>query len=141
MIESLAWMEGHWEGVDIRGQAEEIWMAPKDGSIVGSFRWVIEDGPHVLEFIVIEQSDEGVTLRFKHFNKDYSTWEDAPNMYRLKTIEHGRAVFQRISENDRVPEHLIYEQPDPDTLTFRGETPSKPDADPLVLHFRRVTVD
>jgi len=134
-LAGIAWMEGHWVMEDERGRAEEIWMAPLDGSMVGSFRWALSDGPHVLEFLVIEELADGVFFRFKHFDKAYRPWEkDAPNTYRLTEATADRAVFVSTNWNGRVPQRMIYTHPAPGRLTFRGESPDV-EGEPLVLEF------
>lgn len=135
-ITELGWMEGHWVTDSSGGLTEEIWMAPTGGSMVGSFRWVVPEQMHVLEFLVIEESADGVFLRFKHFDPDYSTWEeDAANTYRLEDVEPGRAVFVNVDWNGRVPQRMIYTRLDSNRLLFRGESPDS-DVDPVELWFR-----
>lgn len=136
-LADVAWMEGHWVREDDQGRAEELWTAPVDGTMVGSFRWVMADGPHVLEFLVMEERDDGVVLRFKHFRPDYVPWErDEPNTYRLTEVRGERAVFENVAWNGRVPQRLIYSRSGKDRLGFRGESPGT-DAEPLVLSFTR----
>lgn len=131
-LESLAWLSGHWVSED--GTAEEVWLAPRDGSMAGSFRWVFPDGDQVLEYLVIEETPEAVWFRFKHFGTDYEPWEkDAPNTYRLEGTADGSATFVRTSTNDRAPLRIVYSRQG-DRLTFRGEGDAG--EDPLVLSFK-----
>lgn len=137
-LSDIAWMEGHWVMETGAGRAEEIWMAPANGSMVGSFRWFIPDQMHVLEFLVIQETGNGVTFRFKHFDKDYRAWEeDAPNSYRLDAVEGQRAEFVNLDWNGKVPQRIIYMIPEPDRLLFRGESPDAEDSEPLLLEFTR----
>jgi hypothetical protein len=137
-LADVAWMEGHWVMESGAGRAEEIWMAPADGSMVGSFRWFNPGKMHVLEFLVIEETDAGVAFRFKHFDKDYRAWEtDAPNSYRLAGVEDRKAEFVNLNWNGKVPQRITYTSPSPDRLRFRGESPDAEDAEPLVLEFVR----
>lgn len=137
-LAALAFMEGHWVMETADGRAEEIWTSPFDGSIVGLFRWTIPGQMHVLEFLIIEQTESGVIFRFKHFDKNYRAWEvDQPNTYRLAEVEGNRAVFENVDWNGRVPQRMIYTSPAPDRLVFRGESPDAEDDEPLVLEFAR----
>lgn len=95
-LADLAWMTGHWVMEDGDGRAEEIWTAPLDGSMVASFRWAVPGRMHVLEFLVIEERDNGVYFRFKHFNRDYGAWEATPNTYRLVRVEQRTATFENV---------------------------------------------
>lgn len=135
-LADLAWMQGHWITRGDDGLAEEIWMAPLDGSMVGSFRWAVPGRMHVLEFLIIEQRNDEVTFRFKHFDRDYRAWEESPNAYRLVRVEGNSARFENVAWNGRVPQVIHYLSLASDRLTFRGESPDA-DGEPLVLEFRR----
>jgi hypothetical protein len=134
-LDQLAFLAGHWIGA--HGEPyEEVWLEPRAGTIAGSFRWVFPGGRQVLEFLVIEETEEGVFLRFKHFGTDYVAWErDEPNTYKLTTVEGASATFERVSDHPNVPKILFYGR-EGDTLTFRGSSHDPAD-DPLVLVFTR----
>jgi hypothetical protein len=133
-LSDLAFMTGHWVAPASDG-AEEVWLAAKDGTKTGSFRWAIPNGPHVLEYIIIQETEKGVVLRFKHMRPDYSSWEDKPNYYELTEAREGRAVFTNRGENRNVPERMIYTRPAANELHFRGE--SSGDDEPVMLKFVR----
>jgi len=135
-LSDLAWLEGHWVMEGDGGRAEEIWMAPLDGSMVGSFRWAVPGQMHVLEFLVIEEKDAQVTFRFKHYHKDHRAWEDAPNTYRLVRVDGQQATFENVAWNRKVPQTIVYSSPAADRLVFRGESRDG-DGEPLVLEFFR----
>lgn len=136
-LADLAWMEGHWVMETEEGLAEEVWMQPTDGTMIGSFRWANPGKAQVLEFMVIQETEDQIVLRFKHFGADYRTWEEnEANTYRLAAAENNRALFLNTAWNGRVPQRFIYSSPDPGHLSFRGESPDT-DAEPLVLEFVR----
>jgi len=135
-LADIAWMEGHWTMERDGGRADEVWMAPLDGSMVGSLRWVVPGQMHVLEFLVIEQQGAEVILRFKHFHRDYRAWEDSPNIYRLVRVEDGTATFEDVDCNGRIPQFLIYSRQSSDQLTFRGDSPDG-QGEPLILEYER----
>jgi hypothetical protein len=136
-LSDLEFMSGHWVAPSSNG-AEEVWLAAKGGTMTGSFRWVVPDGPHVLEYLVIQETEQGVVLRFKHMRPDYSAWEENPNYYELTEARTGRAVFTNRGENKRVPDRMIYTQPAANELHFRGE--SSGDDEPLILKFVRAGI-
>ena len=133
-LAKLAWLAGHWVGAD--GSYEEVWLAPKQGSMAGSFRWVFPDGNQVLEYLVIEESEDGLKFRFKHFNTNFEPWEkDEPNTYRLEKLSDNKVTFVRVVDNEKAPFKLHYSRQG-DVLTFTGEG-DPGDGDPLVLEFLR----
>ena len=133
-LSDLEFMTGHWVAPSSDG-AEEVWLAAKGGTMTGSFRWVIPNGPHVLEYIIIQETEQGVVPRFKHLRPDYSAWEETPNYYELTETQRGRAVFTYRGDNKRVPERMIYTRPAANKLHFRGE--SSGEDEPLILKFIR----
>jgi hypothetical protein len=136
-LEALAFMQGHWISPE-NNDAEEVWLAPHEGTMTGSFRWAIPNGPHVLEYLVIQQTGKEIILRFMHFRPDYTRWEQVPNTYRLGEVSENRAVFVRIGDNDKVPERMIYSASDSSHLSFRGESGEGSDKkEPLILEFVR----
>lgn len=135
-LNRLGWLAGHWISTE-NGRAEEVWLAPRGGSMVGSFRWVFPNGKQVLEYLVIEADGPDVWLRFKHFNVDYVPWEKgAPNTYRLveavSTPPGGRVLFEYQGDSDRVPQTLQYVRSE-DRLVFTGT--GEDDEEPLRLTF------
>ena len=74
-LDDVAFLEGHWRG----GEDfifEETWSAPEGGVMTAMARGVSGGALRVLEYIVVAQEDAGLVMRFKHFNADYSTWEE-----------------------------------------------------------------
>ncbi len=114
----LEWLSGHWFSDD--KAYEEVWIAPKAGSMSGSFRWVFGNGKQILEYLVIEEKNKQIFLRFKHFETDYIPWEkEEPNLYKLESLLDRQVTFTRLSENSKAPLKLIYRR-DQNHLYFTG---------------------
>lgn len=75
-IEDAAWLTGRWVGEGLGGEMEESWSSPAGGQMVGHFRLTREGQPVFYELIFIDVVDGGLRMRLKHFNPDYSSWED-----------------------------------------------------------------
>jgi len=134
-LDDLEWLSGHW--VAANGDYEEVWLAPAGGTMVGSFRWVFPNGRQVLEFLVIEESEDDIVFRYKHFNTDYEPWEkEAPNTYRLLEVDTNRVSFVRTSDNSKVPYTMTYTRAG-DRLTFVGAGAPGSTEEPLKLEFQR----
>ena len=117
-LNDLGWLSGHWFSHD--KSYEEVWIAPKAGSMSGSFRWVFQNGKQILEYLVIEEKNKQIFLRFKHFETDYIPWEkEEPNLYKLESLLDRQVTFTRLSENSKAPLKLIYRR-DQNHLYFTG---------------------
>ena len=73
-LEDVAFLTGAWRGGD-NFIFEETWSSPAGGVMTGMARGHEDGTLRVLEYIVIAEEPDGVVMRFKHFNADYSTWE------------------------------------------------------------------
>lgn len=117
-LKDLAWLSGHWFSDD--KAYEEVWIAPKAGTMSGSFRWVFGNGRQILEYLVIEEKHGQIFLRFKHFETDYVPWEkEEPNLYELESLKGMQVTFTRLSKNSNVPLKLVYRR-DANRLYFTG---------------------
>jgi hypothetical protein len=60
-VEALAWMAGTWEGREASGvEMEEVWLAPKGGSLLGLHRDVAGGRTVSFEFLRIAAEKEGL---------------------------------------------------------------------------------
>jgi Domain of unknown function (DUF6265) len=75
-IDDAAWLAGRWVGEGFDGQMEEAWAPPVGGQMIGHFRYWRDGQPQFYEFMVMDVVDSGVRMRLKHFNPDYTAWED-----------------------------------------------------------------
>lgn len=115
-IEDLAFLEGHWRGGD-DFKFEEIWSAPEGGVMTAMARGVSDDTVRVLEYIVVAEEDGALVMRFKHFNADYTTWEEgeAPLTLTLTTFAVEDVTFTADPPTHTVTS-IRYWKPDDDTL-------------------------
>jgi hypothetical protein len=105
-IADAAWLQGYWVGEGMGGIAEDLWMPPRDGVMIGSFRLKKRDGSRgFYELFGIEEF-EG-TLRFvvKHFHPDWVGWEEKDQALKLRLtklapgeLTFGGIVFRRDSD-------------------------------------------
>ncbi|MBB5518481.1 DUF6265 family protein [Amphiplicatus metriothermophilus] len=138
-LAALDFMTGQWRGTGEAAGAEEWWSPAAAGTKVAAFRWTQGERFIVAELVIISAEEDGIYLRFKHFNADYSVWEeDAPLAYHLVSADGERAEFRLIEPNPRVPAALIY-QGLGEELRFRGTNAPDADSHPddLVLTFER----
>ncbi|MEX1192691.1 MAG: DUF6265 family protein [Brumimicrobium sp.] len=86
-ITQLEWLEGYWEGEGFGGQCDEIWMPAIDNSMLGIFRFSMDDTLNFSEFIVIEEIDSSLTVKLKHFSRDLTPWEEKDEWTKFKLIK------------------------------------------------------
>ena len=108
-IADLAWISGAWKGDGLGGKVEEHWTAPAGGAMLGMFRLVSGQGrATVFELCLIEQVEEHIVYRFRHFGPQHKPWEppDQPLTFHLTRLTEYEAVFECQGEQD--PKRLTY---------------------------------
>lgn len=112
-VRDLAFIAGDWRGELFGGLADETWMAPREGTMVGSFRLLWPDsGRRLYELLIIEDTPEGdVRLHFRHFDRGMELWEAeiaAPLSFVLVEVGARRAVFEA-SDPAQEPARFVFE--------------------------------
>lgn len=98
-IGDLAWIAGTWV-TDLEDQAlEERWSPPMANAMTGSFRWTRDGAVWLYEFLLIEETEDGIFYYLRHFGPSSRAWEerDAPLTYRLSAVDPGSAVFESVT--------------------------------------------
>lgn len=98
-LEQVTWIEGYWQGKAMGGQIEEVWTAPLGGSMMGSFKLVIDNIIQFYELCTISEENGTLLLRIKHFNKNLQGWEekDESEEFELVKIESNKVYFDGIT--------------------------------------------
>lgn len=92
-LADLAFLEGHWRGGEDLA-FEEIWSAPAGGVMTAMARGHAGDALQVLEYIIAAENDDGVVMRFKHYNADFTTWEEnGPVTLQLTSVSKNDVTF------------------------------------------------
>jgi len=124
-IDDLAFIAGHWVGVEEGSRLEETWLPPAGGMLVGLHRDVKGDGSVFYEFLRIEVRDAGIYYVAKPSNQPEGE-------FRLKSViadsdgvspaspmkMDGTVTAVAIFENPAhdFPQRIIYEQMGDGTL-------------------------
>lgn len=137
-LQDLAFLAGAWEGEDGDVSMREVWDLPRGDAMVGHYS-MMEDGRAFLyELLVIEQGEDGPTLRIRHFNRGLEPWASeaaGPVTLPLLEVEDQRAVFE--DPDRQFPSRIVYEVEER-TLTVRLEPREDSDREPIELEFERV---
>ncbi len=80
---------------------EEVWSQPLAGTMMGSFRLVIDDEIEFYELMVLGPDAEGVALKVKHFSKDFVAWEEKEGAVRFgfESVKPNDARFSGLTMN------------------------------------------
>lgn len=76
VIGDAAWLAGRWVGEGLGGRVEETWAPAAGGQMVGHFQLVKAGKPVFYEIMLLDAQPGGLRLRVKHFNPDFTAWED-----------------------------------------------------------------
>jgi hypothetical protein len=112
-IDDAAWLAGRWVGEGFGGQMEEAWAPPVGGQMIGHFRYWRDGEPQFYEFLVMDVVEGGLRMRLKHFNPDYTAWEDRETW----------TTFEPVSVS-------------PEVIVFNGLTIRREGADRMVMTIR-----
>jgi len=111
--EAAAFLAGAWSGTAFGQRFEETWNAPSAGTMVGLFKLFDGDDVTLYEIQLIAVEDDALTLRVKHFNADFSAWEEKSESvdFRLVRIADGELHFEGLSfyrrGEDRMDVYLV----------------------------------
>ncbi len=85
-LRDMSWLVGAWSGPAMGGTAEEVWSPPSAGTMVGSFK-LTKDGEILFyEFMLLVEEQGSLILKLKHFNADFTAWEDKADYIRFPFI-------------------------------------------------------
>src|SRR5690349_1534143 len=87
-------MAGTWRGTVDKSFVEEIWSEPHGNNMMGSFRWLKEDGtPAMFELLTLTKDADAVRMRLRHHTGVLAAKEplDQPLVFKLVESSANRA--------------------------------------------------
>jgi Domain of unknown function (DUF6265) len=137
-IADFSWLEGRWQGTWGPRVAEQTWLAPKAGTMLGTFRLVENEKVLVLEVFTLVQKPEGIDFYFRHFTPELVPWEKTDaTILKLTALDAKRADFENPVNGQ--PKHSILTRVDADTYTSRSEiVPEQGDPQTIEITYHRV---
>jgi hypothetical protein len=98
-LAAVAWLEGHWLGEGLGGVSEEVWSPPRGGVMMGMYRSLKQDRPSFYEFLMLVEENGTLVLKLKHFNADFSAWEEKAAFvtFKLVAVEERAVHFDGLS--------------------------------------------
>ena len=106
-LENIAWIAGTWHGEAFGGITEEIWSEPSGGSMMATFKLIVEGKVQFYEIEVIREIEDSLILQLKHFDSELKGWEtknetvDFPlvEITETKVVFEGM-TFEKVSSNE-----------------------------------------
>ena len=106
-LENIAWIAGTWYGEAFGGITEEIWSEPLGGSMMATFKLIVDGKVKFYEIEIIREVEDSLILQLKHFGEDLKGWEtkDETVDFPLKEITETKVVFEgmtfeKVSSNE-----------------------------------------
>jgi hypothetical protein len=135
-LQDFAWLAGRWEGKLGDFTAEQIWMTPKNGAIVGMFRLTGGDKTVLIELFTVRETPEGIAFYFRHFTPELKIRETGDaTMLKLTTADAKRFEFENAVDGQ--PKNAILTRTDENTYTAHSDlvdSKGKTDVIELVYH-------
>ncbi len=105
-IDQVAWLAGSWEGDAFGGRFEEYWAPPSAGTMVGTFKLIMDGQATMYELFLIVAEGESLVLKLKHFNADLSAWEEKAEhvSFSLVKLDEGVVFFDGLTYRRKGPD-------------------------------------
>lgn len=86
-LQDASLLVGSWTGTAFGSRFEEVWNPPSAGSMVGMYK--VYDGNEVsfYELMLITEESGSLKLKVKHFNADFSAWEEKEEFVTFELVK------------------------------------------------------
>lgn len=98
-LAAVSWLVGSWTGEAFGDRFEEVWNPPSAGSMVGMFKMRKGSEVSFYEMMLLVEEKGSLSFKVKHFNADFSAWEDRKDYvdFRFINAEEDAVHFSGIS--------------------------------------------
>jgi hypothetical protein len=119
-LKDFAWLTGHWQGAWGPRIAQQAWMSPSAGAMLGTFQLAENDKTLVIEVFTLIEKPQGIELRMRHLTPSLVAWEkDGAIVLNLASTDTKSAVFE--NPVDGQPKRAVFTRLDADTFVARSE--------------------
>jgi hypothetical protein len=119
-LSDFSWLAGRWRGDWGPRVAEQVWLAPDAGTMVGTFRLLENEKLLVIELFTLVEKPDGISFYFRHFTPDLVPWEKSgATVLNLVSLDARKVDFE--NQVNGLPKHAILLRVDADTYTARSE--------------------
>jgi hypothetical protein len=140
-LSDFEWLEGRWRGEWGPRVAEQVWLAPKAGLMVGIFRLTEGDKPLVIELFTLVQKPDGINFYLRHFTSALVPWEKSDaTILSLANADGKKIDFENPASG--MPKRAILTRVDADTYISRSEiVPQKGEMQVIEITYHRLLPD
>lgn len=135
-LSQFSWLAGHWQGEWGPRLAQQAWMPPHSGVMVGIFQLSDNSKTLVLELYSIVSTPQGIELRVRRFTPSLAHWEKfGPTLLELKSIDSKSIVFENADNGQ--PKNWLMRRTGTDSFIQRFEiVPQKgpPQVNEIIYH-------
>jgi hypothetical protein len=117
-LDEVSWFAGSWAGEAFGGTFEEVWNPPSEGSMVGMFKLMGDEGVNFYELMLFVEEEGSLSFKVRHFNPDFTAWESKEQVPVLPFVKadenavHFDGIsFYRISDEE-VHAYLVFRKGD-----------------------------
>lgn len=98
-LAEVRWLVGSWTGEAFGNTFEEDWNPGSAGTMVGMFKLIDGDDVVFYELMLLAEEEGSLNLKVKHFNADFSAWEEKTDhvTFPLVKIERDAVHFSGLS--------------------------------------------
>jgi hypothetical protein len=119
-LTSLSWLEGRWRGEWGPRIAEQVWFAPKAGTMEGMFRLMEGDKTLVIEFFTFVEKPDEIAFYLRHFTPTLAPWEKTEaTVLTLRTTDGKKFQFE--NHVNGMPKSSTLTRVDGDTYIAHSE--------------------
>ena len=120
-LRDVAWLAGAWRSpVGEKVIAEEHWSTREEGAMIGMFRLVNPGKSQLYEFLLMEETPDGVFMRLRHFKAGTAEVEKEPIRLKLVRASASEAVFEN-PDSDK-PKRITYHSQKTEEMTVIVES-------------------
>jgi Domain of unknown function (DUF6265) len=120
VLDNFAWLEGRWRGDWGPRLAEQAWLGPKAGEMLGVFRLAEGDKTLVIELFALVEQSEGVDFYIRHFTPQLLPWEKSDATV-LNLAKFDTTTFDFENPSNAMPKRSVLTRIDADTFISRSD--------------------
>lgn len=111
-IEDVAWLSGYWRGSGFGGECEEAWGEGSGDRMLGWFSLRQGEDLTFSEAVALVETGGSLEMWVKHFNPDFSGWEEKDDYVRFPLVKLGEqaAYFSGLTyrrDGDRLKIYVV----------------------------------